>query len=144
MTEQLPPLQDRLLAAAKSWKAPIDVVELDYGQSYVLAALFGRTDLRESLVFKGGTALHKVHFEDYRFSMDLDSPQSRGREDKIWRGRYKVWRQMPRACWTSTAPSRSLQLVGPNGVLIQRVRKHSWCRSGSLGTAHRNETSSPK
>ena len=51
---------------------PIDAVEFDYGLSYVLAATFGRANLRESFVFKGGTALEKAYFAGYRFSRDLD------------------------------------------------------------------------
>jgi predicted nucleotidyltransferase component of viral defense system/predicted transcriptional regulator of viral defense system len=35
-------------------------------------AIFARADVGESLVFKGGTALHKAYFPDYRFSVDLD------------------------------------------------------------------------
>jgi predicted nucleotidyltransferase component of viral defense system len=77
-----------LLAAARRLNAPIDVVELDYGQSYMLAALFGREELRGSLVFKGGTALHKVYFVDHRFSVDLDftavaGPRGRQLEQEI-------------------------------------------------------------
>ncbi len=52
--------------------APVDLVEFFYGLSYVLAGMFAQADLRESLVFKGGTALHKTYFPDYRFSVDLD------------------------------------------------------------------------
>ena len=72
MTEGLSPLRDRLRKAAQALGVPIDVVEFDYGLSYVLAAMYARDDLRESFVFKGGTALEKVYFAGYRFSRDLD------------------------------------------------------------------------
>jgi predicted nucleotidyltransferase component of viral defense system len=48
------------------------VVELDYAQTYVLLGIASHAVLREALVFKGGTALKKVHFVSYRFSEDLD------------------------------------------------------------------------
>jgi len=72
VTARLSPLKDRLLAEARRLSVPVDVVELDYGLSYVLAAVFSHGGLRDALVFKGGTALHKAYFSDYRFSVDLD------------------------------------------------------------------------
>lgn len=72
MTDRLPPLRERLLGEARRLSVPIDMVELDYGLSYVLAAVFTNEALKDSLVFKGGTALRKAYFPDYRFSVDLD------------------------------------------------------------------------
>jgi predicted nucleotidyltransferase component of viral defense system len=72
VTERLSPLRDRLRKAAQALSVPIDAVEFDYGLSYVLAAIFARPELREALVFKGGTALEKAYFAGYRFSRDLD------------------------------------------------------------------------
>ena len=40
--------------------------------SWVLAGIDSVPELRRSLVFKGGTALKKCYFGDYRFSEDLD------------------------------------------------------------------------
>ena len=51
MTQGLSPLRDRLRKAAQGLGVPIDVVEFDYGLSYVLAAVYARNDLRESFVF---------------------------------------------------------------------------------------------
>jgi predicted nucleotidyltransferase component of viral defense system len=48
-----------------------DVLERDYCLAWFLAAL-SESDLRGVLVFKGGTALKKCYFGDYRFSEDLD------------------------------------------------------------------------
>jgi predicted nucleotidyltransferase component of viral defense system len=50
---------------------PTEVIEKDYLLSYLLAGL---TDVPElhGLKFKGGTALRKVYYGDYRFSEDLD------------------------------------------------------------------------
>jgi predicted nucleotidyltransferase component of viral defense system len=48
------------------------VVEKDYAISYLLKAISITDDLGEVLVMKGGTALRKLYFRDYRFSEDLD------------------------------------------------------------------------
>jgi predicted nucleotidyltransferase component of viral defense system len=48
------------------------IVEKDYALSYLLKAIAETDDLGETLVLKGGTALRKLHFKDYRFSEDLD------------------------------------------------------------------------
>lgn len=47
------------------------VIEKDYVLTWLLLAL-ADSDLSKSLVFKGGTALKKIYFPDYRFSEDLD------------------------------------------------------------------------
>lgn len=49
-----------------------DIVEKDYALSYILAGIAKQEALQNSLVFKGGTALKKLFFGDYRFSVDLD------------------------------------------------------------------------
>jgi predicted nucleotidyltransferase component of viral defense system len=48
-----------------------DVLERDYCLAWFLNALSG-SDLRPVLAFKGGTALKRCYFSDYRFSEDLD------------------------------------------------------------------------
>jgi predicted nucleotidyltransferase component of viral defense system len=66
------PLRTRLQEARKRLGLPWEVLEWDYLLSWILAGI-GRVDsLRETLVFKGGTALKKCYFGDYRFSEDLD------------------------------------------------------------------------
>jgi predicted nucleotidyltransferase component of viral defense system len=72
VSDLLPSLKDALRAKASELTVPLEVIEKDYGLSYVLAAIFGREELASSLVFKGGTALRKAYFPDYRFSVDLD------------------------------------------------------------------------
>ncbi len=57
---------------AGAWNADPTMVERDYVLSWVLAGLHRRPVLAEMLVFKGGTALRKCYFSDYRFSADLD------------------------------------------------------------------------
>ena len=48
------------------------IVEKDYALSYLLAAVAATDGLSENLVLKGGTALKKLYFPEYRFSEDLD------------------------------------------------------------------------
>ncbi|MCD4674207.1 MAG: nucleotidyl transferase AbiEii/AbiGii toxin family protein [Anaerolineaceae bacterium] len=48
------------------------IVEKDYAISYLMAVIATTEGLGDSLVMKGGTALKKLYFEDYRFSEDLD------------------------------------------------------------------------
>jgi hypothetical protein len=65
-------LERRLQDAAKLGSVIQRVVEVDYAQSYVLLGIASVPALRRALVFKGGTALRKVHLGRYRFSEDLD------------------------------------------------------------------------
>lgn len=59
------------LARAGGRRIPEAVLERDYCLAWFLVGL-SRTPLRERLLFKGGTALKKCYFPDYRFSEDLD------------------------------------------------------------------------
>jgi len=52
-------------------RIPETVLERDYCLSWFLVGL-SRSMLRDRLAFKGGTALKKCYFADYRFSEDLD------------------------------------------------------------------------
>lgn len=52
-------------------RIPERVLERDYCLSWFLAGL-SRSPLRERLLFKGGTALKKCYYPEYRFSEDLD------------------------------------------------------------------------
>jgi len=47
-------------------------IEKDYILSWILFGISRHAQLSKSIVFKGGTVLKKVYFEDYRFSEDLD------------------------------------------------------------------------
>ena len=62
-----------------------DVLERDYCLAWFLAVL-SRSDLKPVLGFKGGTALKRCYFPDYRFSEDLDftllEAQRRGSVDR--------------------------------------------------------------
>ena len=59
-------------AVANRYQLRDTQVEKDYVLSWILFAISGNELLSKCLVFKGGTVLKKVYFEDYRFSEDLD------------------------------------------------------------------------
>jgi predicted nucleotidyltransferase component of viral defense system len=47
-------------------------IEKDYILSWILQGIAQHEQLSSAIVFKGGTVLKKVYFENYRFSEDLD------------------------------------------------------------------------
>lgn len=52
-------------------RIPEAVIERDYCLSWFLFGL-AQSPLKNNLIFKGGTALRRCYFSDYRFSEDLD------------------------------------------------------------------------
>lgn len=66
------PLRTRLQEARKRLGLPWEVLERDYLLSWVLAGISRVDSFRDTLVCKGGTALKKFYFGEYRFSEDLD------------------------------------------------------------------------
>lgn len=65
-------LYTRLQEIRKQLEVPWEVLERDYILSWILAGISQAEPLKDSLIFKGGTALKKCYFGDYRFSEDLD------------------------------------------------------------------------
>jgi uncharacterized protein len=66
------PLRTRLEEERQRTGVPWNVLERDYVLSWILAGISRHEHLSRTLVFKGGTALKKCYFGDYRFSEDLD------------------------------------------------------------------------
>lgn len=66
------PLRTRIQEETKKKAVPQYVIEKDYALSHILVGIAKHKELSKSLVFKGGTALKKIYFGDYRFSEDLD------------------------------------------------------------------------
>ena len=66
------PLRTRLQEARRRLGIPWEVLERDYVLSWILTGISQTPVLRDTLAFKGGTALRKCYFKDYRFSEDLD------------------------------------------------------------------------
>jgi hypothetical protein len=73
------------------------VLERDYCLAWFLVGL-SHSPLRETLVFKGGTALKRCYFGGYRFSEDLDFTLAEPRElDSILAGLEAVHAEVQRA-----------------------------------------------
>jgi predicted nucleotidyltransferase component of viral defense system len=68
----MPNVTQLIRSVAREKQVQQYIVEKDYALSYLLAAINATERLSESLVLKGGTALRKLYFADYRFSEDLD------------------------------------------------------------------------
>jgi hypothetical protein len=85
------------LARAGGRRIVESVLERDYCLAWFLVGL-SRSQLREALVFKGGTALKRCYFGDYRFSEDLDFTLAEPREfDAILTGLEAVYAEVQRA-----------------------------------------------
>jgi len=63
-------------------KTALGILEKDYILTEVLLALSQVSVLRDMLVFKGGTALRKIYFPDWRYSEDLDFTVKRDMKDE--------------------------------------------------------------
>ena len=64
-------LANRLHKEHSGRRIPESVLERDYCLAWFLAG-FSQSQLAKLLIFKGGTALKRCYFGDYRFSEDLD------------------------------------------------------------------------
>ncbi len=74
-------IQPMLKQKASETKTALWIIEKDYALSYLLSAVFRVPLLDDLLVLKGGTALKKAYFQDYRFSEDLDFSTQSERSD---------------------------------------------------------------
>ena len=69
----MPTVDQHLHALSRSQpNTPFWVLEKDYALGYLLAGMAQVPALHDALILKGGTALRKFYFADYRFSEDLD------------------------------------------------------------------------
>jgi predicted nucleotidyltransferase component of viral defense system len=68
---QISKLSNRLLKELGGRRIPENILERDYCIAWFLVGL-ARSSLRNKLAFKGGTALRRCHFVEYRYSEDLD------------------------------------------------------------------------
>lgn len=71
LQSQISKLSNRLLKEQGGRRIPENILERDYCIAWFLVGL-SRSTLRNKLTFKGGTALRRCHFSEYRFSEDLD------------------------------------------------------------------------
>jgi uncharacterized protein len=68
----VPSVTQLIRNVAQARRVQQSIVEKDYALSYLLAAVSATDGLSENLILKGGTALKKLYFPEYRFSEDLD------------------------------------------------------------------------
>lgn len=76
-------LKKRLLEASKQQNIDFGIIEQDYMLSWILYGIASHPILSKILVFKGGTALKKCYFGEYRFSQDLDFTLISKMENKV-------------------------------------------------------------
>jgi predicted nucleotidyltransferase component of viral defense system len=76
----IPPLLTRQqleLLNRRTLRYPLAIAEKDYFLALALT-IIADSPLKDSLVFKGGTALHHCYLPQHRFSEDLDFSSRRG------------------------------------------------------------------
>ena len=90
-------LANRLHKEHGGRRIPEAVLERDYCLAWFLVGL-GQSRLGKILIFKGGTALKRCHFGDYRFSEDLDFTLARPAEfAEIREGLEEVFERVAQA-----------------------------------------------
>lgn len=65
-------LQKEIATIAEQTGVSKTVIDKDWVLGHFIAAIFSIPEIRQNLIFKGGTCLKKCWFPDYRFSEDLD------------------------------------------------------------------------
>lgn len=65
-------LQKEIATISEQLSVSKSVIDKDWMLGHFIAAIFNEPELKETLIFKGGTCLKKCWFEEYRFSEDLD------------------------------------------------------------------------
>lgn len=94
------------LRSAGGRRIPEAVIERDYVLAWFLNGLAGHP-LREVLAFKGGTALRRCWFKDYRFSEDLDFTLTREITlDEILSGLAEIFATIEKTCGLKIAFDR--------------------------------------
>lgn len=65
-------LQKEIVSIAEQNGVVKSTIDKDWALGHFLDAIFSIPELRQKLIFKGGTCLKKCYIHDYRFSEDLD------------------------------------------------------------------------
>jgi predicted nucleotidyltransferase component of viral defense system len=92
------------------------VVERDYVLVHVVA-LISEHDADRTLVFKGGTSLRFLHFDEYRYSADLDYSVISGSEEKALQLiRGALARKPPDTIKELALDGDAISYVGPLGA----------------------------
>ena len=91
------PIRKRLEEARRDIGLSWEIIEKDYILSWVLAGIAANKKLQNELIFKGGTALKKCYFGNYRFSEDLDFTA----KEEIVRGDF-LEKEIKKSCEIAT------------------------------------------
>ena len=65
-------LQKEISTIAEAKGVKKSTIDKDWALGHFIAAIYSEPELKNALIFKGGTCLKKCYFSDYRFSEDLD------------------------------------------------------------------------
>ena len=65
-------LQKEIVAVAAQMGVVKSTIDKDWALGHFIDAIYSIPELRQKLIFKGGTCLKKCYIPDYRFSEDLD------------------------------------------------------------------------
>ena len=109
------PIRKRLEEARRNAGLLWEIIEKDYILSWVLAGIAANEKLQNELIFKGGTALKKCYFGDYRFSEDLDFTAKEG----IVRGDL-LEKEIEKSCEIAT---NLVQKFSPLELKVERYRE---------------------
>jgi len=82
--------ENGLRMLARKNKVTTGLMEKDYVNSWILYSIFTEEELSDYLVFKGGTALHKIYFPDiWRFSEDIDLTVIKQFDEDLFKDKLK-------------------------------------------------------
>src|SRR4030042_1223499 len=101
-------------------KIALGALEKDYVLTEVLKSLSQVASLNDLLVFKGGTALRKVYFADWRYSEDLDfTAKHEMKEEELRQSLYEWYHQLEQ---TTQIRLTTKMLHKPNGYARVRTQ----------------------
>lgn len=105
-------LEALLKATARRRGIPYETVLKDYAIGHLLAALAAEPTLASHLVLKGGTALRRLYFADYRFSEDLDFSAEGGPRGDPLEATFRL---------VALRAQSTLSETGPTQVTLERA-----------------------
>lgn len=99
------------------------IIEKDYVLSKVLLGLNLQPEFREIFIFKGGTAIKKLYYPDWRYSEDLDFSLSKAvspaeiqdifvQAEKYWQREYNLASQVDKLTWSEPEKDKNPGFVG--------------------------------
>ncbi len=109
------PIRKRIEEAREEAGLSWEIIEKDYILSWVLAGIAANVKLQNTLIFKGGTALKKCYFGNYRFSEDLDFTA----KEEIVRGEL-LEKEIEKSCEIAT---NLVQKFSPLELKVERYRE---------------------